>query len=259
MATHKALSHYQMHIILRSLGPSRAINIGVLGCRQLFRKPYISAGVINDVSVTVFGFPWCRDKPRTIGLNSAVANVLCTGHNSALSDLDNEAGRFSKFLIEAYLQPQGYHAITLNGWLLERWALKTFVNLGYVQKLHRGQPNMIEPPEWLVRYIFRNESIPDGIGLYHISDTVGPNNLYAGISWNSIQAVEKPNKVMGLSMIFYGVRFVVTVDPGRSENKIRKMGVANGFDFSKSQVAYRPKCITFFGSNAGEKCITLEW
>jgi hypothetical protein len=118
---------------------------------------------------------------------------------------------------------------------------------------------VIEPPEWLVRYIFWNQSVPDGIGLYHVSDTVGPDNLDAGLFWNAVQAIEEPNEVMGLVMVFYGVRFVVTVAPGRSEDRIRKMGVVNRFDFSKSQIVYRPTSITFVSSNAGKKCITLQW
>ena len=223
------------------------------------REHYVSDGIFDGESVTVVGLPWCRDEPRTVGLSSAVANILCSTHNSALSDFDNEAAKLSKFLVKAYRHPQRGDSVSLNGYLLEKWALKTFLNLGYLQALHRDQSNPIEPPESLVRYLYRNSSVPVGVGLYHVSNTIGPANVEAGLSWNAIQTVQQPNHVRGVTMVFYGVRLVVAIDPLRSEDKIRNMGMVNGFDYSQSEVIYRPSDITFRSSSGGTKSIQLEW
>jgi hypothetical protein len=220
---------------------------------------YVSDGVLDSESVTVIGLPWCRDVPKTIGLKSAVAHILCSKHNSDLSQFDSEASKLSKFLVKSFRDPHQDHAISLNGYLFEKWALKTFLNLGYLRALHREQPNSLVPPESLVRYIYNGESIPDGTGLYHVSGTIGPENLEAGVFWNSIRTVQRPNEVVGLTMLFYGIRFVVTIDAVRSEEAIRNMGVVNGFDFTKSIVAYRPNTITLIGPPAGQKHITLRW
>ena len=220
---------------------------------------YVSDGIFDAESVTLVGFPWCRDEPKTIGLSSAVANILCSTHNSALSDFDNEAAKLSKFLVDTYRLPQINHSIALNGYLLEKWALKTFLNLGYLQALHREQPNRLEPPESLVRYIYRNASVSSGIGLYHVSGSIGPSDLEAGLSWNAIRTVQQPDQVAGITMVFYGVRLVVTIDPIRSEEKIHMMGLINEFDYSESQVTYRPSNITFLSSSAGRKSIELRW
>jgi hypothetical protein len=115
------------------------------------------------------------------------------------------------------------------------------------------------PPESLVRYVFCNASIPDGIGLYHVSGNIGPDTLDAGLSWNAIHNPERPNQVLGLILIFYGVRLVVSIPPLRAEELIRQMGVVDGFDYSAAQVAYRPRDISFVGQSTGRKTITLEW
>lgn len=224
------------------------------------REHYVSDGIFDGQSITAIGLTWCRDEPRTISLNSAVAKILCGKHNSALSDFDSEAAKLSRFLVsDVYRQPSVEASIKLNGRLLEKWALKTFLNLGYLRALHREQPNAIEPPESLISYIYRNTSIPDGIGLYHVSHSVGAHNIEAGLSWNVIRNAELPHQVVGLTFIFYGVRFAVVIEPVRAESKIKSMGLVGECDFSKSEVAYRPSSISFIGLSAARKDIELAW
>ena len=220
---------------------------------------YVSDGVLDSESVTVIGLPWCRDEPKTIGMASAVAHILCSKHNSDLSDYDNEATKLSRFLVSAFRNPQQGNSIALNGLWFEKWALKTFLNLGYLRALHREQSKSIEPPISLVRYLYKNESIPQGIGLYHVSGPLGPENIEAGVFWNSIRTVQRPTEIVGLTMQFYGIRFVVTIDGRRSEEAIGGMGVVNGFDFSKAVVTYRPSTITLASSAAGQNHITFRW
>jgi hypothetical protein len=220
---------------------------------------YVSDGVLDSESVTAIGLPWCRDEPKTIGLKSAVAHILCSKHNSDLSPFDSEASKLSKFLVKSFRDPHQDHTITLNGYLFEKWVLKTFLNLGYLRALHREQSNSLVPPESLVRYIYKGEGISDGIGLYHVSGTIGPENLQAGVFWNSIRTAQRPNVAVGLTMRFYGIRFVVTIDARRSEEAIRKMGIVDGFDFTESIVTYRPNIITLNSLPANQKHITLRW
>lgn len=224
------------------------------------REHYVSDGILDGESVTAFGLEWCRDEPRTISLKSAVAKILCAKHNSALSDLDGEAAKLSRFLVsEVYRQPNVEARIKINGRRLEKWALKTFFNLGCLRALHREQPNTIEPPDSLIRYLYCNTVVPDGIGLYHVSHSIGASNLEAGVSWNVIRKIDQPNQVVGLTFIFYGVRFAVVIEAVRAESKIQGMGLIGEFDFSRSEVSYRPTSISFLGLSAAEKSIELEW
>jgi hypothetical protein len=224
------------------------------------REHYVSDGIFDGETITAIGMTWCRNKPKEIPLKKAVAKILCRKHNSALSKFDQEAARLSKFLIaNVYSQPAPDANITLNGRWLEKWALKTFFNLGYLRALHREQPNAIEPPESLIHYIYRNTSIPEGIGLYHVSNTIDQSKIEAGLFWNVMRSTEQPNSVVGLTMAFYGIRFVVITEPVRAESKIQQLGLVNGFDFSKAQVNYRPTSIAFLSSIAGTKNIELQW
>src|SRR5688500_9935061 len=55
------------------------------------REHLVSASLWEGDSITVQGFPWCRDAPATIGLANLTSKVLCKRHNSLLSPLDSEA------------------------------------------------------------------------------------------------------------------------------------------------------------------------
>jgi hypothetical protein len=220
---------------------------------------YISSGIIDDDSVRVFGFPWCRDEPVTIGKSSAVGNVLCVKHNSALSDFDAEAIKLKEFLrTNVYAPPSTGTKITLNGFRLEKWALKTFINLGYLKGLNLVQTNRLEPPEQIVRYIFRNEPIADGVGLYFVSGKVTDENYLAGMSWEALINAKNPTEVFGMTFAFHGLRFVISTPQGRAEARIAGLGVAKGVDYSKAQIAYRPPNVTFRNGTGELRHIDLQ-
>jgi len=135
----------------------------------------------------------------TISLKSAVAKILCQKHNNALSDFDGEAARFSGFLARNVIEdPLAESTITLRGALLEKWALKTFFNLGYVGALHREQVGRLEPPRHIVEYLFRNSPVADGVGLYFVTGTVSSEAYGTGLSWNVIQNPRKLTEVFGM-------------------------------------------------------------
>src|SRR5205807_37502 len=129
-----------------------------------------------------------RDQPLKMGMRSAVSNILCGRHNWALSPFDAEAAKLSAFLREnIHVQPLGAASVRLKGVLLEKWALKTFLNLGYIRGLNREQSNRIDAPEYLVRYLYRDEPVPEGVGLYFITGKLSNDtNTTMGVWWNSI-------------------------------------------------------------------------
>lgn len=224
------------------------------------REHYISDGIFDGQQVTAVGLPGCRHEPMTIGLRSAVAKILCGKHNSALSPFDTEAGKLSRFLQTNVLdQPLKQSAISLKGRSLEKWALKTFLNLGYIRGLHREQPNRLDPRLDLVRYIYEDAPVADGVGLYFVTGTISNDGYARGVWWNVIQNPQRLEEIFGMVFGFFGVRFVVSISPTRAEEKIANLGELNGFDFSTAQIIYRPSNITLASSTAGRKEIQLEW
>jgi hypothetical protein len=92
--------------------------------------------------ITLRGFPWCPEG-KVIGLDSAVANILCVTHNNELSPLDFAAKETLRGLqltserSNAVITPVHFprRIFEVSGDHLERWLLKTSINLALL-----GQP-----------------------------------------------------------------------------------------------------------------------
>ena len=224
------------------------------------REHYISDGIFDGETVTAFGLPWCREKPMTMGMQSAVSKILCGKHNAGLSEFDAEASRLSKFLVtNVREEPLAEASITLNGQYLEKWALKTFFNLGYIRGLHGDQQNRLDPPPHLIRHLFLNEPVADGVGLYFVTGKVSNQDFGPGVWWNAIHNPKNRAEIYGMTFTFFGVRFVVSTLPVRAEERIAGLGLLNGFDFASAKILYRPPNIALTSGTAGFKRIDLQW
>lgn len=110
----------------------------------------MSEGLFEGTEIMVQGFPWCRNEPKSIGLGSLVAKILCRKHNSDLSEVDDAAIHcFNVFREGIRLQqtrgvlqnPQKWavpfginwnvRRFVIDGPRLERWFLKTLINLSF--------------------------------------------------------------------------------------------------------------------------------
>lgn len=109
----------------------------------------VSRAVFTEDHVTVKGFRWCRDEPRQIGLNSLTVNVLCAHHNNTLTSLDDAAGDAMRVFRESLktsernkrLMPWVLPTVKrfrLDAALLERWMLKTSLNIKHGRMLTEG-------------------------------------------------------------------------------------------------------------------------
>lgn len=223
------------------------------------REHVISDGIFDGEVVTAFGLSWCKDTPKTVGLSRAVAKILCRHHNHALSPYDAEARKLSRFLSENVLDhPLAAARITLNGGLLERWALKTLTNLGYIGALDPHDHSQLVPRRDIVEYLFRDAAVAEGIGLYFISGSISNESFTNGLAWNVINNLAN-GEVLGMSFSFNSVRFIANLVPMRAEEKIASMGVVNGVDYANAKTCYRPPNITLGGKTGGRKTITLQW
>jgi hypothetical protein len=224
------------------------------------REHYISSGIFADTSLSVFGLPWCKDQPVKIGLNKAVSKILCQCHNRQLSPYDSEASKLSGFLtLNVFDEPLKNDSISISGILLEKWFLKTMLNLGYLGALDQRKRKRIEPEEKIVQYLFQNAEINDGIGLYFISAGLSNTSYKNGLSWNAIMNKNENDKIVGTLFTFNEVKFIACIVPVRAEELIRKIGLVNGTDFRSTQIIYRPSNITLNSADAGSKKINLLW
>lgn len=223
------------------------------------REHPVSDGIFDGAVITAFGLKWCRDTPKSIGLSKAVAKILCRRHNSALSSYDAEAGKLSHFLSKSVLdEPLAVARTTLDGSLLEKWALKTLTNLGYVGALDPRNHTAIPPRPDVIQSLFRGAEVPDGMGLYFVSGTINNDAFSQGLSWQVINN-RVNGDVLGMSFSLSGVRFIANLVPMRAEKKIASMGCVNGVDYSNAKVHYRPMNIVLGSQTAGQKTVVLKW
>lgn len=108
----------------------------------------ITNGAFLTDIVKVKGLPWCVDEFKEIGLASVVKNVLCTSHNSRLSEADAGAIQLRKALCDVAdlpesrkrMPPQDWPAkkFSVNGFALERWCLKTLITIALDGRVPSG-------------------------------------------------------------------------------------------------------------------------
>jgi hypothetical protein len=224
------------------------------------REHYISDGIFASEAVTAFGLSWCRAEPIQIGLGAAVAKILCRRHNEALSDFDAEAASLSRFLTNNVLNtPLAHDELLVNGPNLERWALKTALNLGYLGALDPDNHSRLCPPPELVRSVYLGAPLPEGGGLYFISGRIANTDFKTGVSWKAVRNQTAGGAVAAVLLSFCGIQFAVNLSGGVAEKQLATLGVVDGIDYSSSQIVYRPSDITLQSPTAGSKRIVLKW
>jgi hypothetical protein len=149
------------------------------GCdSKISREHFISENFFSGNAVQVKGLPWCKAEPKIIGIGAATAKILCRTHNSSLSPLDAEGGKFMAAIhehirladIRGKLVHTPLHVVRLkiNARLLERWLLKILLNLTFEGRFLIGA-NGIEvgrPPVDLVKIAFGQSSFEGMAGMY---------------------------------------------------------------------------------------------
>lgn len=138
------------------------------------REHYLSASIIGSDDVVISGLPFLNGEQRRIPGKRLVAKMLCKRHNEILSPLDAAAGHFfqvlSAFKIRGIMRARGAKKLggidvyEIDGAQVERWMLKTVINLMFERELNSGEKWV--PPELWVRCVFGKTTFPDRCGLY---------------------------------------------------------------------------------------------
>jgi hypothetical protein len=199
------------------------------GCSdKISGEHIISDGVFLDGSVKVKGLPWCLDNFKTIGLASLVKNVLCTTHNSRLSDADVGAIQLRRAICDsaslsearAKMQPHTWPVenFLVAGLAIERWCLKTLITIASGGKVPIGggesQPG--EASRALVETAFglrRFESRP--AGLHWIGDPGEVVNVADGVVVTTFS--NRSNRLAGARFWFWGLNFLLMLSDWPAE------------------------------------------
>jgi hypothetical protein len=186
------------------------------------REHLVSKCVFPDQSIFVKGLDWCLDEPKEVRIETLTAKILCKDHNSALSELDSEAGRafdtirdFARTKMNREMMPYINWAskqLAVDSRKLERWCLKTLLNFSFGRNLIIG-PGTHEPgtvPVELARVAFGLEEFAVGRGIYTAFRQGETFNL--DDHFNYVAKAHEAHLVMG-SFGLCGLRFYLNLFP----------------------------------------------
>jgi hypothetical protein len=192
----------------------------------------ISDSLFLGDTVGVRGMPWCREGYKFIGKANYTANILCRKHNSHLSPVD-EAGAtaFAAFRMMTTIYNNRSGMLRYGLWCgrwdviehrldgkgLERWLLKTLINMELAgkQELAVGA-NAAAPavaPE-LVEIAFGLRPFQGRAGLYFTAfenEAIDMDERVQYISW--IKDGKNSSFVAAGAFLFYGFRFFLSLEP----------------------------------------------
>jgi hypothetical protein len=112
---------------------------------------------------------------RNVGSDAITIPVLCQRHNNQLSEADSEAAKFISAVRSYFSSPhsrvrdgaQPVHIVHIDGPLLERWMLKTFINRAlWTACMATNVPTFDISGGHIVEYVFGAGARPDGHGMY---------------------------------------------------------------------------------------------
>jgi hypothetical protein len=146
------------------------------------REHLVSSSLFPYDQVEVQGYSWCRE-PKRIGVSSLTAKILCERHNNDLSPVDvagahafdvfREAQKISNVREGMKLRRWKVVRHVIDGHGLERWCLKTLINISCDHDLPIGRDSVVpgRPSERLVRIAYGKESFLGRAGLYFVVRT----------------------------------------------------------------------------------------
>ena len=183
----------------------------------------VSKGLFTDAPIVVQGLSWCKDEPKTIGLNGLTRKILCTRHNSALSPLDDAAiAAFNAFResvrltdVREKMKERRWNVVhlQLDGDGLERWFLKTLINvtLGGQAKIGPNSNTPGQPSADLVAIAYGHRKFVLNAGLYNSQEP--GETIDSEDRVNIIPFFDQANKyVLGGTFYFRGFRFMLNLD-----------------------------------------------
>lgn len=194
--------------------------------RKQSREHVVSESLWQSNTVVVQGFSWCADAPKEVGIASLTYKILCRKHNSALSPVDASAGQTFDILREVARLKSVRESMTpirwnvkryiLDGIMLERWFLKTLINIAFDGKYPIGSESAVagRPSERLVRIAYGLESFKERAGLYTMSRVGMEVAMEDRVSFSPIMArTGSGDFVLAGIFLFRGFQFLLYLEP----------------------------------------------
>jgi hypothetical protein len=192
-------------------------------CSAKISKEHIfTAGLFPDDKIVVQGLSWCRNEPKEIGLASFTSKNLCSKHNSDLSVVDDgaissintlrEATRLGNLRIKHMIKRPTIERFQIDGPALERWFLKTFINITFKQAYPIGSKSAQpwQPSCDLVEVASGRKQFVPKAGLYFLGDL--GEQIISNEGHRAVTFVNLKGELVGSMFYFRGFRFLLYID-----------------------------------------------
>lgn len=185
--------------------------------------------------ICVQGFQWCRPSYKEIPVRSFTSNILCERHNSRLSDIGVDGGGASAF--DVFRQAGRVHEqraaniedgfwtgrfdiceYDFNGSLLERWFLKTLINMELSGDQGFAIGPHLEHAERLhcetVEMVYGLRPFPGRSGLYFLADSSRTVRFQERVRYVSyLKTLGDKTYVAAGQFSFHGFQFILSLEP----------------------------------------------
>jgi hypothetical protein len=233
---------------------------------KISREHLLSEGLFVGDAIRVQGFSWCKEA-KEIGLSSFTSKILCKKHNEDLSPVDD--GGSSAFRVfremrrlanvRRSIRPQIWKVVrySISGKLLERWFLKTLINIAFGGDLPiglEGSPG--KPTEELVRIAFGLSSFKERAGLYSIVHTGQVINSTDVVALAPL--IKEKTYIAGGLFSFRGFRFLLFLMPEGPPSPLDGVWL-DGEDVGQSQLNYHNQRIDEFCGKHKSQVTEIAW
>lgn len=235
---------------------------------KLSREHLITESLFSGDSVRVQGFPWCKDHPIEIGISGLAAKILCVRHNSSLSPVDEAGAQAFSVLremcrlsnVRERMKARYWNVVRyrINGPVLERWFLKTLINLCCDRDYPIGRRSTIvgRPTEQLARIAFGLEPFEHRAGLYFV--------VRAGMRVDSTETVsfapliKHGAHIEGGLFAFRGLLLLLFLEPEGPPVPLNGVCI-NGEDLGHAQFNFHNQEITVNTGKYRSQVLTIDW
>lgn len=190
---------------------------------KISREHLVTSALFEDLRVRVAGFPWCQGGEHVIGLSSLVGKLLCSRHNNLLAPVDAHAAEVFGFfreirriaVVRERLRSHIWRTVKYqaNGRVLERWFLKSAINLALSGRSDLrwvvDDAPLFSPPSPLVKAAFGQADLPAFMGLYAVAMEGG--QLYSSDAVEFAPLIKDDEFIVGALFGFRGFRFVLSL------------------------------------------------
>ncbi len=238
---------------------------------KLSKEHTFSATVLDELQIEVTS-PATNQLPRTFGIASLSAKILCKEHNSRSSPLDSAAGKFREVMDECTrlasvrreMPPRKSwttHLFEVDGPLIERWFLKTLINVEQTfpnpsSCWERGSVER-QPSEHLVRMVYGQLNFSDGTGLHAVVHE-GLYQSYRRVFQCTTKVIDPGGVIVAGAFSFYGLNLALVLDPELPGQSLAVEGTSPEH-LANGTAMLHPHKLWFYVHGAKSHAIRFNW